>query len=482
MRKAETSLRKIAKVADWIIWGSILGCAAILLHYAYYYSWTHQRSFLSPVGPMLYYGLPAAVAGLLLVSLRLRPSHRINLSLLLLSLGISLYTAELVLAFFNSDGDVDLQMANAKKLGITFDTRSMLEVIRDLQKQQIHAAPSVFPHMLLEKQGEGTRKSKIIINGTELLPLGGIANRMIVFCRDSETGAYVMYESDEHGFHNPKGIWNTNRMDIAAVGDSFVEGYCVPFEKNFVALIRKRVPLTLNLGKMGNGPLIEFATLKEYLPALKPKVMLWFYFEENDYFDLEKERQASLLMSYLSNNFTQRLQHRQAEIDQELVTLIERWSHAEMASRRREKIITIFNLSHLRTRLGLPSGEFADEQAVDIARELDVELFGSILLQAQTLVTTWDGTLYFIYLPERARYASPEKANKDRDRVLALIKTLGLPLIDMHSVFQAHRDPVALFPLRKGTHYTEEGNRLIAEEVLRSIAQSSMMSRQESVR
>jgi hypothetical protein len=102
---------------------------------------------------------------------------------------------------------------------------------------------------------------------------------------------------------------------------------------------------------------------------------------------------------------------------------------------------------------------------------LDVELFGRILLQAQALVTTWNGTLYFVYLPERARYASLEKANKDRGRVLALIKTLGLPLIDMHSVFQSHRDPVALFPLRRKTHYTEEGNRLVAEEVLRSIAQ-----------
>ena len=62
--------------------------------------------------------------------------------------------------------------------------------------------------------------------------------------------------------------------DIASVGDSWVNGFCVPSDKNFVALIRKYYPATLSLGENGNGPLAELATLEEYLPSLKPKVML----------------------------------------------------------------------------------------------------------------------------------------------------------------------------------------------------------------
>jgi hypothetical protein len=81
---------------------------------------------------------------------------------------------------------------------------STLDVILDLKKQHVSAVPNVFPRALLERQGDGTLKSKITINGTETLPLGGIANSTTVSCNDG--GEFVIYESDEHGFHNPKGI------------------------------------------------------------------------------------------------------------------------------------------------------------------------------------------------------------------------------------------------------------------------------------
>ena len=44
--------------------------------------------------------------------------------------------------------------------------------------------------------------------------------------------------SDEHGFRNPAGIWNSPRVDIAAVGQSLAQGYCVPDGKGFVDLLR----------------------------------------------------------------------------------------------------------------------------------------------------------------------------------------------------------------------------------------------------
>ena len=464
MSSAEDSLRRLAKVADCIIGGTIFLCVAVLLYYVYYYNWTQQRYFASPVGSILYYILPAALAGLLLVSLWLRPRCRINLALVLTSIAISLYTIELVLAFFISSEEVRI----AKEFGIDFDVRSPLKVIFDLQKQHISAVPDVFPQALLERQADGTRKSKITVNGTEILPLGGIANRTTIFCNDG--GKYVIYESDEHGFHNPIGIWNAGYIDVVAVGDSFVQGSCVPSDQNFVALVRKRYrdPLTLNLGKMGNGPLTELATLKEYLPSLKPKVVLWFYFEGNDYRDLRRERDAALLTFYLSDNFTQRLLNRQTDIDQVLMASIERWSKTTISKRRLEKITTSFKMGHLRSRLGFSTRELRDARALNLDPSLDLDLFGRILMQAQALVQSWHGMFYFVYLPERARYTSLEIANKDRDRVLTLVRTIGMPIIDIHPVFQAYRDPLALFPFRRKVHYNEEGHRLVAEEVLRS--------------
>ena len=91
------------------------------------------------------------------------------------------------------------------------------------------------------------------------------------------------------------GIWKSNKLDIAIVGDSFTHGYCVPTNTQFVSLIRKQYPSTLNLGMGGNGPLVELATLREFLPPFKPKIVLWVYFEGNDYSELHEEGNSRVL-------------------------------------------------------------------------------------------------------------------------------------------------------------------------------------------
>jgi hypothetical protein len=54
------------------------------------------------------------------------------------------------------------------------------------------------------------------------------------------------------------------------------------------------------------------------------------------------------------------------------------------------------------------------------------------------------------------------------------VHDLGLPLIDVHQVFANQKDPVGLFPLRLDGHYTEEGNRIVAEYVLRALSDSTV--------
>src|SRR5439155_26762553 len=135
-------------------------------------------------------------------------------------------------------------------------------------------------------------------------------------------------------------------------------------------------------------------------------------------------------------------------------------------------------LAHLRLRLGLVSG---GSYRKDQEEDLDLDSFSRILSQAKALASTWSGTLDFVYLPSWARYINSEVSNgaeyndidqarflasqRTHDRLLASVKTIGIPIIDVPSVFQAHGDPLALFTFRQRAHYTEEGNRLVAEEV-----------------
>ena len=475
----------------------------ILFYFIYHYGWTHERYFTTPVGVWAYYVVPAVSAGLLFASLQLQSSLRIKLALVLLSTGFSLCGAELFLQIldsrvlklelplhwltFPSYGTVEAvseRLKGAKKFGVDFDTRSKLEVIADLRRKGIDAYPGIPPRWLLDKSADGSLKSALIINSAEVLPLGGISNKVTVFC--NENGDYTIYESDEHGFHNPTGIWGTGRIDIAALGDSFTQGACVQSDGNFVALIRKRYPGTVTLGGDDNGPLLMLAGIKEYVEYVKPKVVLWFYYEGNDLVDLMQEKNSRLLLRYIGSDFKQGLFGQQSAIDRALTEYVDGQEKQLLARRNTQKTLksatavldlstvhidSVIRLGHLRRRLGLVYGTSQHEKEhQSTTSKVEMELFAKVLSRAKESVGVWGGSLYFVYLPQWQRYARPEVGDKHHDRVLTLAKTLGLPVIDIHRAFLAHGDPLALFPFRQHGHYNMEGHRLVAEEVLRSIS------------
>jgi hypothetical protein len=466
---------RVVKFADFVIYSAVFLYAFALLYFVYFYGWAPEKYFPNPIAALLYYILAISV-GLLLVSLRLEPDRRATLALSLLSIILSIYILELLLTLSAHSFNATTQTARmARELGVDFDMRDKFQVIADLKKQGICTSPSINAENLLEDTQNRTRRSMVTINGIETLPLTGIANRLTVYC--NESGSYVMYESDEHGFHNPKGIWDAAHIDIVAVGDSFTQGFCVPSDKNAVALIRRHYPATLNLGAASNGPLTELATMKEYLPSLKPRIVLWFYFEGNDLVNLVREKQSPLLMSYLRENFTQNLLHQQTEIDSALTAFVEAPSRTvaqtpeippldRTVRRLLVELRGVIKLERLRSRLGFsPVSTYEAEESA-----ANLELFEKILLQGKALVDTWGGKLYFIYLPEWLRYAYPNPARRNRDRVLTMVRLIGIPTVDLHPAFQVHGDPLALFPFRQDNHYNERGYRLVAEEVLRSIA------------
>ena len=55
------------------------------------------------------------------------------------------------------------------------------------------------------------------------------------------------------------------------------------------------------MGFPGHGPLLEYATFIEYGKFLKPKKVLWFYYEGNDFNGLNIEKQSKILKSYLND-------------------------------------------------------------------------------------------------------------------------------------------------------------------------------------
>ena len=289
----------LPKIANIVLAGGAFLCILVSFYFIYRYGWTAKEGFSFSFAMVLYGVFPAVLASLLFDFLRRSHKFKANAAIVCVSVAFSVYAVELTLAFLPSSafptsktfwgGRASLPYreeiaALAQKSGINFDLRTRFEVVRDFRQRGILAVPSAVPLGLVTQQPDGSFKSEIAVDGTEILPLSGISNRVTVLC--NESGKYAIYDSDQHGFHNPKMVWESSTVSIGAVGDSFTVGACVDSDKNFVALIREHYPDTLNLGMMAEGPLAMLAALKEYLPALRPKVVLWFFYEENDFIEL----------------------------------------------------------------------------------------------------------------------------------------------------------------------------------------------------
>ena len=100
-----------------------------------------------------------------------------------------------------------------KKFGIDIDTRTAPEIIASLQKEGVDAAPILVPGDSFVEGPNNSIKSVLKIRGEEIIPLGGISNRVTVLC--NEGGQWVTYKSDKHGFNNPNEAWQHSRSKSA---------------------------------------------------------------------------------------------------------------------------------------------------------------------------------------------------------------------------------------------------------------------------
>jgi hypothetical protein len=420
------------------------------------------------------------------LALRMQVNKKINVLLITGATVFGLYIAEIILLLFttitpvdwmyipgNTRGSLDImrRAESARKAGVDFDRRTRIEVIQDLESTGVEAVPEIPPSIVLNPSPGDSYKSSLTLDGQEFLPLGSISDRVTVYC--NESGEYIIYRSDEHGFRNPKGRWASKHIDVALVGDSFTMGACVPTEKTFAALIGKKYPATLNLAADNNGPLIELAALREYLVDVRPRIVLWAYYEGNDLQNLYSERKSPLLRNYLNRGFRQGLAARQDAIDRKLLSFVQKARGTSRWMLRLGQARDVVRLMNLRS-LVASALQSQEKKAKDMQDEINH--FRTIMSEADTSVKSWGGTLYFVYLPTWKRYGRPEIAPKDRNAVLTMVKDLGIPVIDVHLAFAQEPDPLAFFPFGEPGHYNEKGNRFVANAILDGIASSQPTS------
>lgn len=358
----------------------------------------------------------------------------------LISIVFALYLFEIYLEFFKQKIDAKNY---EKNFNIKFDSRNRIDVFKDLKKTDASIRIIVPPSNQLSLKNN-------------IFPVSGISNSKTIYC--NENGYYSIFESDRYGFNNPDDQWDKKKIEYLIVGDSYAMGACVNRPNDIGSVLRSfsESPV-LNLAYGGNGPLIEYVTLREYLSD-NVKNVLWIYYEGNDFSDLNLELKDEILKKYFNDlNFKQDLKTKQNQIDH----MLDKFIIKELRNSLKNRIINFIKIR--KTRFLLTRSKIIQEEP-----KLQPE-FRKILQKAKDLTKKNKSNLYFIYLPSYNRYqANYEGYDFNYSSVKKIVKELDIIFIDiLNEVFEKEDEPLSLFPIKPNSHYNSKSYKRIAETIIK---------------
>jgi hypothetical protein len=216
-----------------------LSFSLLLLVYVFYRSEIHSSGNKHDVY-LRYYVISFILFFLSIVSFFIKKDIKIKVLAVLLSTFFGLYLVEGYFLF---------ETIKSKK-NARLQTKSKLQIYQDLKKNDPNSVVSIVPSLLK-------------IDNKTIFTLSGISNRKTLHCNENEY--YSIYQSDRYGFNNPDSEWDKEQISLLLVGGSFAHGDCVNEPDTIGGNLRKNIKSggVLNLGQRGNGPLIEYATLRE---------------------------------------------------------------------------------------------------------------------------------------------------------------------------------------------------------------------------
>jgi hypothetical protein len=380
-----------------------------------------------------------------------------QISLVIISVFITLYIIESYLIFFPliSAKDIEqkeLRLITENKGGVFRDKYSELFFLK--KKKQIKVPINQSQFSYLDK---------------DFFPLGSISNSNMLHC--NENGYYSIYKSDKYGFNNGNYDWDRDqkKIDFFLIGDSFVHGACVNFRDTINGVLRKKYNLNvINVGMSGTGPLVQFATLKEFMKLKKTKKYIWFYYDGNDLENLNQELKNPILQMYLNDNtFNQQspINHYKADL------IFEDILKKEIDSRNilKKKNLGVFSkflkLHHL-VRL---KNEFFRNIMKKFEKEVEkkelLEKYKIIIQKANIEIQKENAELILAYIPNVNTFRNLQNENNKKE-IKEIAKLNNLKFIDFEQLIKNKvSKPLSLYPelSKSEIHFNEKGYKFIAE-------------------
>ncbi len=341
---------------------------------------------------------------------------------------------------------------NIVKSKVDYDHRTLFEVYRERKVENDKLVSKVNP-------------SYHLLTNSPLRPMSGISNSETLYC--NENGYYVFYDSDRYGFRNLDSNWD-DKIEIMVLGDSFAQGACVNDDRLISNQLDYKV---INASYVGMGTLSQLATLKEYYSITDPKIVLWFYSEGNDLFNLNFELKDKILKNYLgSPKFTQNLINRQKEIDNLNFKILKK----EIDRKKKQHYKVYIDALKLATLRSLLIERFFKEESEykEISYSHNLDNFEKILLNAQSFLKANNTKLIMVYTPQIFRYMDKKNQQrmkhylKDYQNVISIFERNNIEYLDLNkNIFSKLDDPLDYYPFRSPGHFNEKGYDIVSKEI-----------------
>ena len=441
--------------------GLLVSVAGISLLFCVYSVMNQKSDLLIRLSPAMV-GLAAPLL------LLFRPAIRLIAAAAFVGVFVGVYTAQFFSLVLIDPDRPALQDTEriAKENGIRYDGRTRLQAIQDFRRHGSVAYPPFYPYHLFDPP--------LLVNGQPVIPLGSLSHALTVCC--NEGGQYLTYTTDEHGFPNPADSWS-GPVDVAFVGASAAVGESVPAADNLLWQLRARYPRVVTVGAGGNGPLLELASIREYLGVLKPKRVLWMFSESHTPEYLDGESRSRLLLRYLEDpSFTQNLLERQPELDRAIAKYFEDGMRVEAAAESwKTKVKDFILLKNIRTVLYY----FVTARTAPLKQyPFHVDLYEQVLREGRRMIEGWGGSITIVYFPDSSRYAGicnytpalRQVYDRTHDSVMGVARKVGLPVIDLSKAFadvpasEAARNAPYFYPYP--AHYTPRGYHHVGKAIL----------------
>ena len=324
---------------------------------------------------------------------------------------------------------------------------------------------------------EGLTSNGVLTPRGRLFPLAGLPLKLSVSGKEGD--AWPFFTTDEFGFNNPIGQHVPDMVDVALVGDSMVHGTTVEPSENLAGWLRRSGYKVLNLGQGGSGPLIELGILGEYGLSLRPKRVVWVFFEGNDFQNLASELGVELLVRYLHEPAHQRLRERQDEITASLLVAYRELNARFKALNDGDSVLVSMTrmrkIRLLMSRLRTPAEvlRIPDDQIAMLARILKI---------AKERTEAVGAHFHVMYLPDvNNRFFSEKIAHvqeANQQAVRSVLMGLKIEVLDFNECLTTVQDRLSLFPGRqRGVHYNAKGYSLMAECIESHILETRFATR-----